>query len=355
MRRLDFIQKMTEYLEVVETAKAGEDVRDAITKALITIDTFNVGMATYPMIIEFKPILSDALDLMWEDVESFYPSAVRPALPPAVDPAIIMSDELEDILKRLMNSVTGSDMRSAIFSGCQNVYDNIVAHNFVMLYYLKAVDDLFSAFIEACDDEEKRTAALDTRSQWHVTDIYNKYQQLYNNASQLILQLSNIPTGGEARPVILDVLTGLKDVLLEEISDAEVGQDPYWDWWEYPRLGESFEMIANVLIDPTEFTDFRYIISAGGPYATQGEAESRYTQVVAIDTKSTYNVVDLFNDEHRGFYVILNYNTTDDGWYLTYAGANARAAYGNREANNRGYILNLTVLDSKTGEVMPRD
>lgn len=345
MRRLDFIQKMTEYLEIVETAKAGEDVRDAITKSLITIDTFNVGIATHPWLVEFKPILSNALDLMWEDVESFYPTAVRPELPPAVDPAIIMSDELEDILKRLMNSVVGSDIRSAVVAGCQNVYDNIVAHNFVILYYIKAVDDLFTAFIEACDDEEKRTAALDTRSQWKVTGMYNEYQQRYNDASQPILQLLNTATGREARPMILDVLTGLKNILLYELDDVDAGSEgSYWDDWAYPEHGESFEMLATILIEPEEFSDYRYIISAGGPYATQGEAESRYSQVIAIDTKSTYNVVDLFNDDRRGFYVILNYDTTDDGWYLTYAGANARAVSANRSALYR--TLNLTVIDS---------
>lgn len=338
MRRLDFIQKMTEYLEIVETAKAGEDVRDAITKALITLDMFNSGLLAYPTIVAFKETLDDALDLMWEDISSFYSTATRPTLP-VVDPARVMNDELEDILKSFMNSAIGTDIRSAVASGCRNVYESIANHNFVTLYYLKAVDDMFVAFIEACDDEEKRAAALATRDQWHVTDRIKWYQQKYETISAAITSLIDTPTGATARPLLLSVLNDLKLKVLEECSDTE---DAVWSGYEYVEHGRSLEMIANLLIEPEEFSDFRYNISAGGPYTTQGEAESRYTQVITIDTESTYNVVDLFNDERRGFYVVLNYDTIDDGWYLTYAGAYARAESGNQRYDN----LNLTVIDS---------
>lgn len=338
MRRLDFIQKMTEYLETVETEKDGEEMRDAITKALITLDMFNAGLLVYPTIVSFKETLDDALDLMWEDISSFYPTAVRPTLP-VVDPASVMNDELEDILKNFMNSVIGSDIRSAVAAGCRNVYESIVNHNFITLYYLKAVDDMFVAFIEACDDEEKRAAALATRDQWYVTDRIKWYQQKYETISTAMTSLIDTPTGAAARPLLLSVLNNLKLIILEECSDAD---DAVWSGYAYVEHGKSLEMIANMFIESEEFSDYRYNISAGGPYATQGEAESRYAQVITIDTENTYNVVDLFNDERRGFYVVLNYNTTEDGWYLTYAGAYARAKSGNQRYDN----LNLTVIDS---------
>lgn len=320
MRRLDFIQKMTEYLETVETEKDGEEMRDAITKALITLDMFNAGLLAYPTIVSFKETLDDALDLMWEDISSFYPTAVRPTLP-VVDPASVMNDELEDILKNFMNSVIGSDIRSAVAAGCRNVYESIVNHNFITLYYLKAVDDMFIAFIEACDDEEKQAAALATRDQWHVTDRIKWYQQKYETISAAITSLIDTPTGSAARPLLLNILNNLKLIILEECSDAE---DAVWSGYEYAEHGESLEMIANILIEPEEFSDFRYNISAGGPYSTQAQAEERYEEVIAIDPNSDYDVDNYGSGQRSGWYVMLNMSTTDDGWYLTYAGAYAR-------------------------------
>lgn len=338
MTKSEFYTKMKGYLETVETEKDGEEMRDAITKALITLDMFNAGLLVYPTIVSFKENLDNTLNIMWEDIFSFYPTATRPTLP-VVDRAAVMNDELEDILKSFMNSVIGSDIRSAVAAGCRNVYESIVSHNFVTLYYLKAVDDMFVAFIEACDDEEKRATVLATRDQWYATDLIKSYQQKYETVLPIITSLIDTPTGAAARPLLLSVLNNLKLIILEEDNDTSY---VIWSDYAYVEHGKSLEMIANMLIEPEEFSDFRYNISAGGPYVTQGEAESRYTQVITIDTENTYDVVDLFNDERRGFYVVLNHNTTEDGWYLTYAGAYARARSGNQQYGN----LNLTVIDS---------
>ena len=343
MTRSEFNQRMAEYLETIETEKDGEEMRDTITKTLITIDMFNAGIFVYPIIVQFKETLGDALDLMWEDISSFYPNAVRPALP-SVDPATVMPDELEDILKRLMNSTVGSDIRSAFAAGCRNVYESVVNHNFDALYHLKAVEDMFVAFIEACDDEEKRTAALATREQWYITSLIKAYNLMYDNVEQPLMRLIDTSTGATARPLLLSTLTDIRAIINNEFANTD---SSVWIGYEYVMYGQDLEMVANILIDPNWFSDYRYNISAGGPYATQGEAEARYESVAAIDTRNNYDVVDLFDDERRGFYVILNYNTTDDGWYMTYAGAYARAT----TENDRHPALNLVVIDSPYKEV----
>lgn len=336
MKRTDFIQKINEYLEIIETAKSGEDVRDAIVKALIVIDSFSAGVTSSSGITPFKVSFGEALDHLWEDISDFYPNAVRPD-PPVIDPATIMSDELEAILKSIMSSPTGTDIRSAIVAGLQNVNNSVTTQDFVTLYYIKSIDDMLGAFIEACNDEEKRSAALETRDQWYSTDIYKEYQRMRDSVLQSITQLIDVPTGLAARPLLLSTLNGLKSILLEEFVDTDIG---VWEGYGYPENGKNFETVAKILIDPSEFYEYRHILSAGGPYATREQAESRLSTVISIDSDSNYDVWNATIEGHSVYYVLLNPDTTEDGWYLTYGGAYVRAYNGNYSYPG----LNLVIL-----------
>lgn len=310
--------KIDDYLEIIETAKGGEEVRDAIIKALIVLDAAIFDMTNRA---QYEEVVDEALDAIWNDVVYYFPNAIRPEH--TFSPTEIISDELKSILKEIINSTTGTDIRLSIVNGLRYIFDNIESHNISVLYCCFGFLNIFDAFIDACDDEEKKELARSIHINNYENRIKTYQDSFYSRIQEHFNDIMDSKTGSAARPLIDSILNRLRN-LVEVINFDTTGKDvPYL----LSECYEHFENVARALVvgrvEWVEFIDCLYNVVDPVPVNTLEEARAKQAEVGALHTGCSWGCDRYFGDGK--YWLMLSPDSSNDGWYLTYPAAYLRS------------------------------
>lgn len=279
------IDKLDEYTEIIETAQSGEDVRDAIIKAIIVVDEVTIQYLNRPMVSTYKQAVDILLNRFWEDVTTYYPDAVLPDHEDIDPPSAPMSDELENLLKALNSDTVGTDMREHIYGALSSIHTNIKNHDFESLYYYQNIIDLLNAFIDQCSNTEYQEAARATRDDWIPSDFLASRNRSYEMVSDDIYRVLNASTGNVMRPLLCSIFNNIHGILaglhvseftVQELSNLLSAENAY-----------DLERIARLLI-PDVLSRDKWWVAVGDPYQTREEAENAAQALESTTTDSFF-------------------------------------------------------------------
>lgn len=275
--------KLQEYLDVIASEKSGEDVRDAIEKAIITVDADNAKNGVQAIVSQYMETVDQLLNMMWDDVMHVFPVAVRPSYDDTEETIEPMNNELTAFLMSLANSISGMDIRAAMWGAMQNISNSIIAHNLIREYYAKRVIDLFNAFIAASDDDERKEAAKSRYNSWDAVINYNAFGYVNNTITSDLLLLREVKNGLAARPL-----------LLESLQQLNVLNERRATWYR-----EDFEtLLANNAYDIEKISealsdagDTHVLIYTGERYTSESDATNRLNYIENAGTPYEYSII----------------------------------------------------------------
>lgn len=273
--------KLQEYLALITSEKGGEAVRDAIEKAIITIDADNAKNGVQAIVSQYMETVDQLLNMMWDDVMHVFPAAVRPSYDDTEETIEPMNDDLTASLMSLVNSISGMDIRAAMCGAMQNISNSIIAHNLIREYYAKRVIDLFNAFIAASDNDERKEAAKSRYDSWDAVINYNAFGHVNNTITSDLLLLYEVKNGLAARPL-----------LLESLQQLNVLNERRATWYR-----EDFEtLLSNNAYDIERLSDVltgdtHVLIYTGERYTSESDATNRLNYIENADTPYEYSII----------------------------------------------------------------
>lgn len=286
--------KLDEYIGIIETANDGEEVRDAVLKAIITTDSILAGYSASEKVSKYKQFVDGALSILWEEVTRLYSGAQQPEHEDIDISMSVMNDDLKSALTGFKNDPIGKNIRSNLVDALRNVSNNLVTNNIITLYYYPGVLDLFYAFIDLCSDDECKEAAIATSDAWSAVISSNVYDGFYESINKNLSLLSSVQTGDIARELLLTTIGTGQWLGFVELLDR-IHTDMLTDYtvengvkYLVDENAYNLEMIARRLL-PNLFSSRRWWIAVGS--YLYDESSARYRATVLEDlTDYIYSV-----------------------------------------------------------------
>ena len=335
------IDKLDEYTEIIETAQSGEDVRDAIIRAIIVIDEVAAKYLSDPYVTTvYKVAVEQALERLWQDVQLWNPSASRPDHPDIDASMEPLNDELAALLRSLDNDTLGVSIREDMRGALANVNSNIASHNIITLYCFQGILDLYNAFIDLYSDEESKEAARAFVTNSNALHDKEFHESIFKRIDDRILELSNASTGANARSLLLSIFEDYGGLLWRINSDLAPGGVP-----TIPAISKyisddaayALEKIAQTLI-PNASSRKKWWVTVGDPFTDPIEAEYARDEIERATERDF--VVKRLDPNVLRFYIAVD--LTDTGFWTTILPCVYRDLYKSRFPEYDFYVTSAS-------------